>query len=63
MSLSNWAAQGDWRLYFLFRDRIEALKAEDVQAVAERYLVRNNRTWVCLYRPTRQRVSIPEAPI
>src|SRR3989454_1850671 len=36
ISLSEWAAQGDWRLYFLHRDRIEKVKPEAVQAVAAR---------------------------
>lgn len=63
VALTEWAAQGDWRLYFLFRDHIEALTQEQVQEVAERYLVRNNRT-AGLFIPTEQadRVSIPEAP-
>ncbi|TWU05054.1 M16 family metallopeptidase [Stieleria varia] len=63
VSLSEWAAQGDWRLYFLFRDTLEALTAEDVQAVATKYLVRNNRT-VGLFIPSEeaQRVSIPPSP-
>ncbi|TVP94387.1 MAG: insulinase family protein [Planctomycetaceae bacterium] len=62
VSLSDWAAQGDWRLYFLFRDAIEELTAEQVQAVAQKYLVRNNRT-VGLFIPTAQpeRVKIPES--
>lgn len=60
VSLSDWAAQGDWRLYFLFRDAIEELTAEQVQAVTQKYLVRNNRT-VGLFIPTEQpeRVTIP----
>lgn len=63
VSLSEWAAQGDWRLYFLFRDQIEQLNAEKVQAVADKYLVRNNRT-VGLFIPTEaaERVQIPESP-
>lgn len=63
VSLSDWAAQGDWRLYFLFRDAVEALTAETVQAVAEKYFVRNNRT-VGLFIPTDkpQRVTVPESP-
>lgn len=63
VSLSDWAAQGDWRLYFLYRDAIESLTVENVQEVAERYFVRNNRT-VGLFIPTEkaERVSIPEAP-
>ncbi len=63
ISLSEWAAQGDWRLYFLFRDRVEALLPADVQAVAEKYLVRNNRT-LGLFIPSKesQRATVPEAP-
>ncbi|MEC7681017.1 MAG: insulinase family protein, partial [Planctomycetota bacterium] len=63
VSLSDWAAQGDWRLYFLFRDHIETLTTEQVQAVAEKYFVRNNRT-VGLFIPSGKsdRVEIPEAP-
>ncbi len=63
VSLSDWAAQGDWRLYFLFRDHIETLTTEQVQAVAEKYFVRNNRT-VGLFIPSEKsdRVEIPEAP-
>jgi zinc protease len=62
ISLSDWAAQGDWRLYFLFRDAIESLTAEKVQEVAQKYLVRNNRT-VGLFIPTDkpERISIPES--
>ncbi|MDA9840585.1 insulinase family protein, partial [Rubripirellula sp.] len=63
VSLSDWAAQGDWRLYFLFRDYIENLTTEQVQAVAEKYFLRNNRT-VGLFIPSEksERVQIPEAP-
>ena len=63
ISLSEWAAQGDWRLYFLFRDVVEELTAEKVQQVAQTYLVRNNRT-VGLFLPSEaaEKVSIPEMP-
>lgn len=63
VSLSDWAAQGDWRLYFLFRDAVEMLTAEKIQEVAQKYFVRNNRT-VGLFIPTDkpQRVSVPESP-
>jgi zinc protease len=42
--LSEWQAQGDWRLMFLFRDRVKAVKLEDVQKVAEKYFIPSNRT-------------------
>ena len=61
--LSEWAAQGDWRLYFLYRDRIEKVTPEAVQAVAARYLRRDNRTlgvFVPTARP--QLALIPAAP-
>jgi zinc protease len=61
IELSDWASQGDWRLYFLHRDGIERTTAEEVQQVAERYLVRSNRT-VGLFEPiaAADRVEIPE---
>ncbi len=63
VSLSEWAAQGDWRLYFLHRDRIEQVTPEAVQAVAAKYLQRNNRT-VGLYIPTdkSEKVVVPPTP-
>ena len=63
VSLSDWAAQGDWRLYFLFRDSVEALTREHVQDVAKKYFVRNNRT-MGLFIPSEQsdRVTVPESP-
>lgn len=63
IALSEWIAQGDWRLYFLHRDRVEQVTPEMVKACAKRYLQRNNRT-VGLFIPTAQaeRVAIPPAP-
>ena len=63
VSLSEWAAQGDWRLYFLRRDRIEQVTPESVKAVAAKYLVRDNRT-VGLYIPSEkaEKVAIPSTP-
>lgn len=63
IDLSEWAAQGDWRLYFLYRDRLEQVTPEDVRRVAKTYLTRNNRT-AGLYLPTKaaERVSVPDTP-
>ena len=63
VSLSDWAAQGDWRLYFLYRDAIEKLTVDDVMRVARKYFTRNNRT-VGLFIPSEEseRALIPEAP-
>ena len=36
--LSEWAAMGDWRLMFLYRDRLKEVTARDVQRVAATYL-------------------------
>jgi len=44
LNLSEWLGMGDWRLYFLHRDRIEQVNTGDVQRVANHYLQRNNRT-------------------
>jgi zinc protease len=63
VDLSNWAGAGDWRLFFLHRDRVEKVTAADVNRAARAYLVRNNRT-VGAYYPTKQpeRAHIPDAP-
>ena len=63
VQLSEWAAQGDWRLYFLNRDRIEKVTPAQVKEVAEKYLTASNRT-VGFFVPTTkpERTPIPEAP-
>lgn len=42
--LSEWSARGDWRLYFIARDRAEKVELDDVQRVAQKYLITSNRT-------------------
>jgi len=61
--LSDWAASGDWRLFFLERDRIEKVTVEDVKKVALRYFKDSNRT-TGIFVPTPQpnRSSIPQSP-
>jgi zinc protease len=62
VALSDWAAKGDWRLFFLHRDRVAAVSAAGVRRVAARYLVASNRT-TGLFLPTEQpqRAHIPPA--
>ncbi len=63
VQLSEWAAQGDWRLYFLYRDRIETVTRQQVQQVAKQYLRRENRT-LGTFIPTDepQKTEIPPTP-
>jgi zinc protease len=42
--LSEYLAQGDWRLMFLERDRVKAVTPEDVKRVAAAYLKPSNQT-------------------
>ncbi len=44
VALSESVAQGDWRLFFLTRDRIKALTLADVQRVANEVFLSSNRT-------------------
>ena len=58
LALSESVAQGDWRLFFLLRDRVREVKLADVQRVAEQYLLRDNRT-LATYLPTERPVRAP----
>ncbi len=61
ISLSDWAAQGDWRLFLLHRDRLEGVTTDDVNRIAATYLRRTNRT-AGLFEPTESadRTKIPQ---
>ena len=61
IELSEWRSYGDWRLFFLHRDRVEKVTLADVQAAAKAYLKTDNRT-VGLFIPTKEpdRTTIPE---
>ena len=63
LDLSEWGAMGDWRLFFIHRDRLKEVAAEDVQRVALAYLKPSNRT-VGVFIPDDQpdRAEIPAAP-
>ena len=62
LRLSNWIAKGDWRLFFLYRDRLKAYPVESVAKVAAAYLKPSNRTlglFVPTAKPDRSEVPPP----
>jgi len=66
VALSEAVAQGDWRLFFLQRDRVKAATLADVQRVAQETFLTSNRTlgeYVPTPSPVRapapQRVDVP----
>ena len=63
LSMSEFIAMGDWRLFFISRDRVEKVTTEDVERVAKFYFKPSNRT-VGTFIPTEEadRVKIPKAP-
>ena len=63
LQMSEYIARGDWRLFFVERDRIAALKSETLTAVASKYYRRDNRT-AGVFQPEDQpqRAELPAAP-
>ncbi len=63
VQLSEYISLGDWRLFFLSRDRAEKVTADDVKAAAAKYYKRDNRV-VGLFQPEDkpQRAEIAAAP-
>lgn len=61
--LTEYAAEGDWRMLFLERDRLAAVTPDDVLRVAKAYLKESNRT-LGEFIPTKapDRSEIPAAP-
>lgn len=58
-ALSEAVAAGDWRLFFLVRDRVKQLRAAEVQRVATERLLPANRS-LALYVPTEQPLRPPK---
>ncbi len=60
IQLSEWIALGDWRLFFLHRDRLRKVTVADVQNAADKYYKRSNRT-LGMFVPTEKpnRAEIP----
>ncbi len=63
VALSDWAAMGDWRLFFLIRDRVKGETIDDITKVAQKYLKESNRT-VGIFLPTKNadRPPLPPRP-
>lgn len=63
LEMSEWVAIGDWRLLFIYRDRLKKVTPADVQRVAAAYLKPSNRT-IALFVPTEKpdRSEIPPVP-
>jgi zinc protease len=63
ITLSEWAACGDWRLFFLHRDRLEKVTVAEVNAAAAKYLLPSNRT-LGMFIPTEKpvRTTVAAAP-
>src|SRR4051812_5642969 len=63
VALSNWASQGDWRLYFIDRDRLEKVTPAEVKEVASRDLTPSNRTVGFFIPSTKpERTPVPSTP-
>jgi zinc protease len=63
VTLSEFVGAGDWRLYFLHRDRLRKITPEEVTATAARYFKPSNRT-LGMFIPTAKpdRAEIPATP-
>lgn len=63
LMLSEWIGMGDWRMFFVHRDRLQNTTAEEVARVANYYFKPSNRT-VGVFEPIDKtdHVEIPENP-
>ncbi|MEK8030786.1 pitrilysin family protein [Ideonella sp. DXS29W] len=59
VALSETVAQGDWRLFFLLRDRVKTVTAADLNRVAAERFLRDNRT-LASYVPTDKPTRAPK---
>ena len=64
LRLSTWTSMGDWRLFFLYRDRLENVTPDAVRRVAATYLIPTNRTMGYFYPvdETPMRAEVPPTP-
>ncbi|MFT4032370.1 MAG: pitrilysin family protein [Siphonobacter sp.] len=63
LAMSEFIATGDWRLSYLYRDKLEQVSPADVQRVAKYYFKPSNRTvGLFIPDPTPDRTEVPNAP-
>jgi zinc protease len=63
ISLTEQIGAGDWRLWFLNRDRVENLTVADLQRVAKKYYLPSNRTYgVFVPDAAPKRTTVGETP-
>ncbi len=63
ISLTEVIGAGDWRLWFLYRDRVENLTLADLENVAKRYYKMSNRTYgVFVPDAAPNRTTVGETP-
>jgi len=55
--MSEFIGAGDWRLSFIYRDRVENMTADKVNAAIQRYLIKTNRT-VGLFIPDKKPMRV-----
>ncbi|HEV2885004.1 MAG TPA: pitrilysin family protein [Pyrinomonadaceae bacterium] len=63
LTMSEFIGAGDWRLFFLHRDRLRKVTAEEVAAAAAKYFKPSNRTLgTFIPTPKPDRAEIPPTP-
>ena len=63
VALTEFVGAGDWRLWFLHRDRTEKLTVDDLKAAAKKYYKPSNRTYgVFVPDPAPDRTVVSETP-
>jgi zinc protease len=63
LEMSEYIAQGDWRLWFIYRDNLENTTLDDVNRVAKAYFKPSNRTTgVFIPDASPDRAQIPASP-
>ncbi len=63
ISLAEIIGAGDWRLFYIYKDRLDSLTLNDVQAAFQKYYLPSNRT-VGIFIPEKaaQRVAVAPRP-